>query len=106
MKGRTPRKYEKQHMDKVQQLGCIVCRKFHNVFSPAEIHHIGGKTAKNAHLYVLPLCYRHHREGHNNELFVSRHPYKREFQQRYGTEKELLREVNALLQLEPEEQQI
>lgn len=97
MKGRTPRKHEKQHMDKVQQLGCIVCRKYRNIYTPAEIHHTGGKTAKNAHLYVLPLCFRHHREGGNNELFVSRHPFKAEFQKRYGTEKQLLDYVKLLL---------
>ena len=47
---------------------------------------------------VLPLCYRHHREGGNNELFASRHPYKKEFEKRYGTEEELLEKVEQLLQ--------
>jgi len=49
MKGRNPNKKEKDHMDTVQQLGCIVCRNEYGVFSPAEIHHVYGKTKKNAH---------------------------------------------------------
>ena len=72
---KPPNKKEKEHMDKVQQLGCIVCKLERGIYSPAEIHHIVGKT-KRSHMRVLPLCYRHHREGGNNELFASRHPYK------------------------------
>tara|TARA_Y100001951_G_C11243273_1_gene241844 strand:- start:417 stop:731 length:315 start_codon:yes stop_codon:yes gene_type:complete len=100
MKGRNPNKKEKDHMDTVQQLGCIVCRNEYGVFSPAEIHHVYGKTKKNAHLYVLPLCFRHHREGIDCELFSSRHPFKRQFEERYGKEEDLLEQVQELLGLE------
>ncbi len=46
---------------------------------------------------TIPLCYRHHREGVNNDMYVSRHPYKTEFVKRYGTEEELLQKVKDLL---------
>jgi hypothetical protein len=43
------------------------------------------------------LCPTHHRLGIKTNLFVSRHPWKREFERRYGTEMELLDKVKALL---------
>jgi hypothetical protein len=96
MKGRNPSKEEKEYMDKVQQLGCIVCanRGFPDV--PAEIHHTKGKTVIDAHLYVLPLCPSHHRYGGHIEP-ISRHPYKKRFEDAYGTEAELLEQVQENL---------
>tara|TARA_X000001382_G_scaffold130902_1_gene127718 strand:+ start:1253 stop:1552 length:300 start_codon:yes stop_codon:yes gene_type:complete len=98
VKGRTPNKKEKQHMDAVSQLGCIVCRNMGMGYVPCEIHHINGKTKKDAHLQILPLCFEHHRRGENNPIYVSRHPYKAEFVKRYGKELELLEQVNKLLE--------
>ena len=97
MKGRNPTAKEKRHMDKVSQLGCIVCRNEGNMFVPCEIHHTQGKTKENAHCLILPLCYQHHREGTFNGLWVSRHPWKKEFESRYGTEQELLSQVEELI---------
>jgi len=77
-------------MDDVQSLGCIVCRRHGRTETPAEIHHIDGKTKQGAHFHILPLCYFHHRQGSDSELFTSRHPYKRRFEERYGPEMELL----------------
>lgn len=61
------------------------------------MHHIEGKTKPEAHLKTIPLCFRHHREGVNNELYVSRHPFKHEFEERYGTEESLLQKVKELI---------
>ena len=99
MKGRNPSKEEKEYMDKVQQLGCIVCanRGLPNV--PAEIHHTRGKTVKDAHLYVIPLCPAHHRYGGHTEP-ISRHPYKKRFEDAYGTEAELLKQVREIISSE------
>jgi hypothetical protein len=36
--------------------------------------------------------------GENNQLLVSRHPWKKEFEKRYGTEWELLEQVQKLAQ--------
>jgi len=77
-------------MDMISQTGCVVCKKFLDCFSPAEVHHIDGKTKPEAHLKTIPLCFRHHREGTNNETYVSRHPFKNEFVNRYGSEESLL----------------
>ena len=83
-------------MDKVQQLGCIVCANLGFPDVPAEIHHTRGKTVKDAHLYVIPLCPSHHRYGGHTEP-ISRHPYKKRFEDAYGTEAELLEQVQENL---------
>jgi len=97
VKGRTPTQEEKKWMDDVRELGCIVCRKYRDVLVPAEIHHVEGKTKPGSHFHVLPLCFWHHREGSSSDLYVSRHPYKSQFEAAYGTEKELLMEINELV---------
>ena len=99
MKGRTPNKKEKEHMDKVSQLGCVVCRNMGMGFVPCEIHHIDGKTKENAHMNVIGLCFEHHRRGENNPIYVSRHPYKAEFVKRYGSEQKLLEQTQDLLEI-------
>jgi hypothetical protein len=96
MKGRNPNSKEKKHMDRVSQLGCIVCylQGFYGV--PAEIHHIEGKTKPDTHFKVLPLCFEHHRMGSDMEP-ISRHPYKARFEKAYGTEYKLLELVNSMV---------
>ncbi len=96
MKGRNPTKAEKMHMDSVRSLGCIVCRNQGKNIN-AEIHHTVGKTKPNAHFLVLPLCPQHHRYGRHEEP-ISRHPYKKRFENAYGTEEELLKQVEELLE--------
>ena len=97
MLGRTPTKLEKKWMDSLSELGCIVCKLHMDCYSPAEIHHIQGSRKPGCHLSTLPLCYRHHREGVKNDLYVSRHPFKTEFVKRYGTEMYLLQKVKEFL---------
>ncbi len=97
MKGRTPTSAEKRWMDDVQSLGCIVCRMEGKGLTPAEIHHLDGKTKTGAHFHIIPLCYLHHREGSASTVFISRHPYKRRFEARYGSELELMFRVEELV---------
>ena len=96
MKGRKPTVAEQKHMDKVRSLGCIVCRNQGMLRVPCEIHHVIGKTKPNAHYMVLPLCFEHHRMGSDKEP-ISRHPYKKRFEAAYGTEQQLLAQINTLL---------
>tara|TARA_A100001015_G_C15003072_1_gene719421 strand:- start:1300 stop:1623 length:324 start_codon:yes stop_codon:yes gene_type:complete len=99
MKGRTPTKAEKDHMDRVRDLGCIICRQQGMGRVPCEIHHVYGKTKPGAHFYVLPLCFQHHRMGSDKEP-ISRHPWKARFVATYGTEEHLLKLVDELLDLD------
>lgn len=57
-------KYEKQHLDKVAAIGCVLCHLLGTPGTPAEIHHprrgIGmGQRANNYD--AIPLCPEHHR---------------------------------------------
>ena len=97
MKGRSPTKKEREWMDKIVQIGCIVCREHLHCYSPAEVHHIDGKTKPEAHFNTLPLCYNHHREGANNDAYVSRHPFRKEFEKRYGKQSDLLKRVQEII---------
>ena len=97
MKGRNPTKAEQKHMDRVRELGCIVCYLHFGIRKNCEIHHVKGKTKEGAHYKVLPLCFEHHRMGSDKEP-ISRHPYKKRFEQAYGSEQELLQKVDELLE--------
>ena len=90
MKSHTATKSEQRWMKDINDLGCCVCLKFLRVHTPPEIHHIKGKVKLGSHLQTIPLCYRHHREGSNNYQYTSRHPWKKSFEDLYGTEAELL----------------
>lgn len=47
-------------MDKVAQIGCLICRDWYEVHTPAELHHIGDSSVRSDFL-VVPLCPEHHR---------------------------------------------
>ena len=78
-------------------LGCIACRKDGHFVSPVSIHHIDGRTKPDASWRVLPLCARHHQTGGKDAPAI--HPWKRRFEERYGTQAELMAEcVNILME--------
>ena len=94
---RSKTKKEREHMDKVARLGCLICRKEGNPYSPAELHHIRdvtlvglGQRAKNEE--VIPLCVAHNmigKESFNNN--------SRAFSKKWGSQRELLKETLDLL---------
>ena len=72
---------EKRHLGRVAELGCIVCD------SPANVHHIRegqGVGMRASHYLTIPLC----REHHQGEFSI--HNSRREFQNIYGGELDLL----------------
>lgn len=76
---------ERRHMQKVAELGCIICG------APAQIHHAkthmgGGRD----HLQVIPLCVNHHNAGIYGTSF---HAGKRVWEDKFGMEDDLLAEV-------------
>jgi hypothetical protein len=81
-------KAEREHLAKIASFGCCICS------SPAEIHHIRtglGMSQRASNYSVLPLCPRHHRLGGFGEAI---HAGQREFESRYGSEIELLNQIN------------
>lgn len=86
-----------EHMDKVADLGCIVCRNEGHGFSPAECHHPRtgvGAGRKSSDFDTIPLCPEHHRLGNHG---IALHQGKKTWEARYGTELELLEQVRGLL---------
>ena len=88
-------KEQKRFQGAVRAVGCIVCRG-KGVDSPAEIHHILSGSRRLGEDYVLGLCQIHHRGQINTAEAVSRHPWRREFEARYGTELHLLDKTREL----------
>lgn len=90
-------KAEQLHLDRVAALGCIVCRNLNYGETPAEIHHIratSGAGQRADHHCVIPLCHRHHRTGGYG---VAIHAGQRTWEEKYGTEEELLEQTLAEL---------
>jgi len=88
-------KEQKRFQDAVRDAGCIVCHG-EGVDSPCEIHHLLRGGRRLGEDYVLGLCQIHHRGQINTPQAVSRHPWRLEFETRYGTELELLDKTREL----------
>lgn len=98
MKGRTPSVAERRFHDRLASLGCIACRIDGNHNPMVSIHHIDGRTKPGAHMRVLPLCAGHHQDGCGIPGLIAVHPYKRRFEDRYGSQYELLAMCEQLLE--------
>jgi hypothetical protein len=83
-------KAEQQHMDRVADLGCIVCLDMGFPDSPAQIHHLPGRPLRD-HSRVIPLCPTHHLDGGHG---VAVHAGRPTWESVYGTEESLLMRVN------------
>lgn len=82
----------------ISDLGCIVCLNEMGFRTPPDIHHIIRNGNRVDDFHTIPLCPTHHRMGVNNKFAVSRHPWKREFERRYGTEENLFKQVKELIE--------
>ena len=82
---------------KLQEFGCIICFKEGRGKTPPDMHHILKAGRRVDDFHTIPLCFHHHRSGENNTKFVSRHPWRREFEKRYGTEWELFEKLKQSL---------
>jgi hypothetical protein len=92
-------KQEQDWFNKIQELGCIVCLNEELGRSPSDVHHLHRNGNRRVdHFHTIPLCYLHHRQGGNCEQYVSRHPWKKEFEKRYGSEWDLFKQVKSLIE--------
>ena len=81
---------EKRHLSRIAELGCIVC------CGPANVHHIRegqGMGIRASHFLTIPLC----REHHQGDFSI--HNSRREFQNIYGDELDLLAQTIEMLSL-------
>lgn len=93
---KTTNKKEEEWENRVRARGCIVSSNLGYEDTPAQIHHIKGRTylekggPKGLGLWlILPLSYHFHQSGVKNDKICSLHPFKKEFERRYGTQMEL-----------------
>jgi Recombination enhancement, RecA-dependent nuclease len=92
---KSPTKSEREWMDRARSVGCLACEKDGQPGTPAEIHHITDTGRRLGHLFTIPLCPWHHRDGGESAPAV--HPFRRRFEQKYGAQIELLIELQVRL---------
>lgn len=94
----TPTVEESRWMAAISAFGCIVCLRQGRGYVPAAVHHILKGGIRMGHLFTIPLCDPgHHQLAPVASGEVSRHPWRKEFERRYGTELELLEQVRLLV---------
>lgn len=77
------------------EVGCIACAIDGNFNPHVSIHHIDGRTKPGCHMLVLPLCAGHHQDGTGEDKsMVAVHPWKSQFEARYGAQMDLLDYIN------------
>ena len=55
-------KDEKNALNKIAELGCILCSEFFGIEgTPSELHHVRRYGTKRSTSPILPLCPEHHR---------------------------------------------
>lgn len=94
MRSRPPIKAEKEWLDRICQLGCIVCYNNGFIDSPAGPHHLDGTMKKECHFKTIPLCGYHHQTGGYGGAF---HAGRVIWETKNGTQYELLRQVQVML---------
>ena len=60
---RTSTAAEKRHMQKVAEMGCIVCSHIYgHQDTPAQVHHVrvNHGWGRTSHELTIPLCLEHH----------------------------------------------
>lgn len=83
-------------MERVQQIGCIVCMELFKVYTPALVHHCGNTIgAKRDHYATIPLCFLHH--SYNSPEGIHGKLGKNGWEDKYGTEEHYLERVKELL---------
>jgi hypothetical protein len=87
------KKADKNHYDKLAQIGCVLCKHLGYGETPAHIHHIRRLGMKRENAPVIPLCPAHH-TGNDGVHGMG----KKAFAKRYGvTEEDLLAQTEELL---------
>jgi len=96
---RTPTQEEREWMDAIVASGCIACRldSLPAKGLPCAVHHILSGGRRMGHLFTLPLCDPGHHQNGGQFGITSRHPWKAQFEAKYGTELELLARLRAEL---------
>lgn len=94
-----PTKAEQRRFEIItQRLGCVACRMEGFGYVPADAHHLLSGGRRISHSHTIPLCPWHHRGVAADYKPVGQPSLalnKREFEEWYGTEEQLLEATNA-----------
>lgn len=88
-------KDERNHYKKLHEIGCIVCLREGLGYSEPHIHHLRlntGMGLKSSYKQAIGLCPEHHLGQYGF------HSGKKTFEEKYGTQQELLEAVLELLE--------
>lgn len=104
MKGQKPATdTDKRRFGVLAAHGCMLCRKL-GLFQQAEIHHLVEGMTRLGHRWTIPLCDYHHRgvipfgmgKYEARKIYRSSLAHsKRSFVADWGTERQLLAEIDA-----------
>lgn len=94
---KAPTVQEAQWMADIVEHGCVACIIDGHDPRPAAVHHILRGGQRMGHLYTLPLCDPGHHQGGGPIGLVSRHPWRKRFEDAYGTEMDLLMHLRRYL---------
>jgi len=91
-------KADRARLDALVEYGCIVCRNQGRGWTAPEIHHLkghrwSGMGKRAGHHHTIPLCPVHHRHGGDGE--VGYHQSPGQFEDRYGSQAELLLQIDT-----------
>lgn len=97
---RSRTREEDRWLSAIVNYGCIACRIDGHEPRPTVPHHILRGGLRMGHLFTIPLCDTpeggHHQNGSAIGL-VSRHPYKAQFEVKYGRELDILAQLKVRL---------
>ena len=94
---RAPNAEERAWMDFIVAYGCVACRADGVPPRPTAVHHILRGGVRMGHLFTLPLCDPGHHQGGDAIGLTSRHPWKAQFEAKYGTEMQLLESLQKII---------
>lgn len=103
---KSANKAERDRWDSFRHVGCIVTRLFHQSYAEYDVHHLVEGGRRLGHRYTIPLSPWFHR-GIPPEFMTARQAElelgpsfalnKKAFIERFGTERQLLDEVNEMI---------
>ena len=90
------RKQDKKHLQRLVDLGCVVCLRELGCYTAPEIHHTRfkcGIAQRSDDVDAIPLCFHHH-SAQGADGF---HKHPKTWQDNHGTEEFLLNYTKGLL---------
>lgn len=94
---RSATKAEREWMDACVRYGCVACRKDGHEPRPTAYHHIVSGGKRMGHLFGFGLCDPGHHQNGQQFGLISVHPFKARFEQRYGSQLEILAALKVKL---------